>query len=111
MIIIAIGILAIRYPNALRDFDPHYVHAKSAEEIFFMLVLLLVVKFAWGKIGGSVVIGLGLVAIWYFILPNKEETSSESLAIENDSTPNKALRQALVRGGVRYFRQLHNRKS
>ncbi len=90
---ITIGMLAIGYLNVLGDFDPYYFSsssARAAEGILCLLIFFLIIKLIWGKIGCGLAIAFGLMAILRCILPNKEQTSFESLAIENDSTPNKA---------------------
>lgn len=110
-LVIGIGILAVKYSHVLSDFDPHYFGSSSAKGAFLMLLFFLVIKLAWGKIGGTLAIVIGVSAIINCLLPDNKQVADKSVT-ENDKNSSTGLLSSLVfRAGKTYVRrQLRDRQ-
>lgn len=81
LLAVGIGVLAIKYPGAMQDIEAPN-HASSWEAALVLLILWLLLKFTWGKIGGIVAIVLGL--LWSVVcLCSNQEQAVESLSIDS----------------------------
>lgn len=112
LMIIGIGILAFKHPNALNDFEPHYFGSRFWAA-FILLIFFLAIKLLWGKIGGGLAIAVGSWIIARIVLPRKEKALSSNTANSSESKNSEnasKFRQALLHAGLNYTRQLRNRQ-
>jgi uncharacterized membrane protein len=110
LLIIGIGILEIKYPHALSNFDDGYTGHGIAG--FIMLLIELFLMLTWGKIEGIFLIILGIIAIVICFLPKKQQASESSVIenIKNSSTT--MLSSAAFNVGKAYLqRKVRNKKS
>lgn len=77
LIAIGLGILEIKFPHAMDNFDDAYTGSGTAGLVLLIFEMLL--WLTWGKIGGSIVILLGVAAMVSCLLPDKEKVAEPSV--------------------------------
>ncbi len=111
LIIISLGVLQIKFPEAMNGFDDGYTGRGLAGIIVLLFELFLVLT--WSKTGGFVAIILGILILVLCFLPKQQEAKEEVKDLEPD--PNKkqsyisALSSLAVDSSKRYLkRRTHN---
>lgn len=111
-ILIGIGILEIKYPHLMDNFDDGYAgHGISG---FIMLLIELFIKFTWGKIEGFIAIIIGVFFIVIFLLPDLEIKNEKIAEQAETNTAKKSLTKSLssaaFRAGKSYLQRKYDQK-
>lgn len=92
-LVIGLGVLEITYPHALSGIDSlHTGYSRSKTGYFISLFLILLLIVTWNKIGGSILILLGIGAIGLCLRPQCEQPATQpppEAEDENNSLKNK----------------------
>lgn len=110
LLIMAIGILEIKFPHALAGFDDGYTGRGVAGLIMLLIELFLMLT--WGKIEGYLLILLGISIVVMGFWPEKKREPETVVAENLKNSATTLLTGAAFRTGKAYFqRKLRNQKS
>ncbi len=115
LLVIGLGVVEVTYPNALSNFVGfHTGYGRSKAGYFIVLFVALFLALTWNKIGGSVLILLGISSIVLCLRPQHEQIETQpspNLVSEdkNNSLKNKLAGSAFRTGKAYVQRKLQSR--
>ena len=72
-----LGVLAIRYPHFLDDFEPHYIRANDLASLILVVLFFVLAKLAWTQIGGAVAIAISQIIVLKSLWPKQPKQSTQ----------------------------------
>jgi uncharacterized membrane protein len=110
LLVIGIGILETKFPQALAGFDDGYTGRGLAG--FIMLIIELFLMLTWGKFEGILLIIFGILAIMICFFTKKEQALESSVTENNKNSYINRRSLAAFRTSKAYVqRQVRNKKS